>query len=88
MIADMQRRNDRQDRKDHRQQSRAGEQQGGRQVQLVVLGQAGDDAAASSEMRLLTNTSAQIRTRASASGGSLDLSGVTYGWHDTRGRVT
>lgn len=42
---------------------------------------------ASSELRVLTNTSAQIRVRASRGNVNDTISAVTYGWHDTRGRV-
>lgn len=42
-------------------------------------------ATASAEMRVLTNTSAQIRTRVTA--GNENISAVTYGWQDKRGRL-
>jgi len=55
--------------------------------QLVVTDSGGDERA-SSELRILTNTSAQIRVRVSISQLNDRVAGTTYGWRDTRGRVT
>jgi hypothetical protein len=47
---------------------------------------AGDESAASNEVRVLTNTSAQFRTRNSDSNANITMGIVTHGWVDRRGQ--
>ncbi|MDB5531592.1 MAG: hypothetical protein JWR51_4695 [Devosia sp.] len=53
---------------------------------LRFLDNSGDDGSASGQLQVMTNTSSQVRYRVDYSDGNVNVSAVTFGWIDDRGR--